>query len=83
MDQQKVIAEIEARAKAVGLTTGDACRLAKVHPVTFSRWKMSEKNPVPKAAGLPLILRIQNVLADREHATPTKRTRTADAVSAI
>lgn len=52
MDQQDIIAEIERRAKAVSVPISDLCAEAGIHPTTFSRWKLSEKNPDPIGATL-------------------------------
>ena len=50
MDQQDIIATIEERAAKLRLPISELCRQANVHPTTFSRWKMSEKNPAPIGA---------------------------------
>ena len=50
MDQQKMIAAIEARAEAANVSMRSVCERAKVHPTTFSRWKLSERNPEPIGA---------------------------------
>lgn len=68
MDQQQIIADIEARAKRVGMTMGEACTKANLHPTTFSRWKLSEKNPTPVGANLSSLSRLQAVLAEAEGA---------------
>lgn len=39
MNQQSIIADLEARAKAIGVPMGDLCREAGVAPSTVSRWK--------------------------------------------
>ena len=67
MDQQAIIAGIEARAKALGLPIAELCRRAGVHPTTFSRWKLSEKNPNPIGASLKSLTLLEDVLK----ATPT------------
>ncbi|HEX8414799.1 MAG TPA: hypothetical protein VF637_13065 [Sphingomicrobium sp.] len=66
MDQQQIIADLEARAKAAGLTMGEACTRANLHPTTFSRWKLSEKNPEPVGATLSSLNRLQNVISASE-----------------
>lgn len=68
MDQQQIIAELEGRAKAIGLTMGEACQRAKLHPTTFSRWKASEKNPTPVGATLGSLNRLQAAIAAAEGA---------------
>jgi transcriptional regulator with XRE-family HTH domain len=58
MDQQTIIADIEARARAKGLTIQELCARAGIHPTTFSRWKKSEKNPEPIGATMKLLERL-------------------------
>lgn len=50
MDQQGIISDIEERAAKLKLPISEVCRVAGVHPTTFSRWKRSEKNPQPIGA---------------------------------
>lgn len=50
MDQQDIISEIEERAAKLKLPISEVCREAGVHPTTFSRWKLSEKNSQPIGA---------------------------------
>lgn len=52
MDQQTVIADMEARAEAAKVSIRQVCVKAGVHPTTFSRWKKSDKNPDPIGATL-------------------------------
>lgn len=66
MDQQQIIADLEARAKRVSLSMSEACKLAGVHPTTFSRWKRSERNPDPIGATIPTVARLEAVIAERE-----------------
>lgn len=66
MDQQQIIADLEARAKRVGLSMSEACKSAGVHPTTFSRWKKSERNPDPIGATIPTVARLEAVIAERE-----------------
>ena len=72
MDQQDIIAKIEERAARLKLPIGDLCRQANVHPTTFSRWKLSEKNPVPIGATIKSLCALTEVLdrleGDREAA---------------
>lgn len=70
MDQQKIIAALEGRARRLGLTMSEVCRLANVHPTTFSRWKKSEKNPDPIGATVRLLNAIDATLAEREAKKP-------------
>ena len=66
MDQQTIIAAMEARAKALGLSMLYVCEQAGVHQTTFSRWKQSEQNPVPMDAKLGNIAKIIDVLGRLE-----------------
>lgn len=52
MDQQDIIATIEARATALDVPMSRVCEEANIHPTTFSRWKLSDKNPKPIGATL-------------------------------
>lgn len=63
MDQQIIIADLEARAKNVGLPMAEVCRRANIHPTTFSRWKLSDKNPDPIGATIKSLSAIDEVLA--------------------
>lgn len=47
MEQQKIIADFEARATALGMSIGAICEEAGIHRTSFSRWKLSDKNPKP------------------------------------
>lgn len=80
MDQQHIIADLETRAKAAGLTMGEACKRADLHPTTFSRWKLSAKNPKPVGANLGSLSRLQEVVVAAERAKPCTR-KPADATS--
>jgi transcriptional regulator with XRE-family HTH domain len=62
MDQQAIIADLEARAKERGLTIQELCSRANVHPTTFSRWKKSDKNPDPIGATVKLLSRLSDEL---------------------
>ena len=66
MDQQTIVAEIEDRAKALGLPMSEVCKLADVHPTTFSRWKLSEKNPDPIGANIKSLAAIDEALRKAE-----------------
>ena len=66
MEQQTIIAAMEARAKALGLSMLSVCEQAGVHQTTFSRWKLSEQNPTPMDAKLGSINKIGEVLARLE-----------------
>jgi len=62
MDQQTIIAEIEGRAKKLNLSISEVCRKAGVHPTTFSRWKLSDKNPEPVGATIKSLRALSDVL---------------------
>ncbi|MBO9710537.1 MAG: hypothetical protein J7521_20240 [Caulobacter sp.] len=68
MDQQQIISALEDRAKRVGLPMAEVCKRAGIHPTTFSRWKLSERNPQPKGAAIPSVAKIEAVIAERETA---------------
>ena len=70
MDQQAIIAEIEARAEALGFTISELCRRASIHPTTFSRWKLSEKNPEPIGATLKSLRALSDILDAEEAKRP-------------
>lgn len=73
MDQQIIVAEIEARAKAIGLPMSDVCQKAGVHPTTFSRWKLSERNPEPIGATMKSLAAIDRALTEAEQTAPAER----------
>jgi len=62
MDQQQIIADIEARADALGLPMYEVCQRAGIHPTTFSRWKRSEKNPAPIGATIASLHKLELAL---------------------
>lgn len=66
MDQQTIVAELEERAKVLGLPMSEVCKLASVHPTTFSRWKASDKNSDPIGASLRSLSAIDEVLRGAE-----------------
>lgn len=66
MDQQEIIASIEARAEALGLPMSKVCELADIHPTTFSRWKQSEKNPEPIGATIKSLNALTSALDELE-----------------
>lgn len=68
MDQQTVIAEIEARAQAIGVSIRQLCIDAGVHPTTFSRWKLSDNNPTPIGANLQTLNKLDATLREFESA---------------
>jgi transcriptional regulator with XRE-family HTH domain len=70
MDQQAIIAEIEERAKKLGLSISEVCRRAGVHPTTFSRWKLSELNPDPVGATIKSLRALTDVLDGEEGKGP-------------
>lgn len=63
MDQQTIIADLEARAKALSVPISRICSDAGVHPTTFSRWKLSERNPDPIGASLRSLTAIDGALS--------------------
>lgn len=66
MDQQHMIEDIEARAKAAGVSMRQVCESAGIHPTTFSRWKVSEKNPEPIGATLASLNKLDAALRKAE-----------------
>lgn len=66
MNQEEIIANIEARAWDVGISISALCREAGVHPTTFSRWKKSERNPEPISLTWRSIEKIYAALAAAE-----------------
>lgn len=66
MDQQTIIADIETRAAAVGLPISEVCKRANLHPTTFSRWKLSEKNSDPIGATIKSLAALDEVLREVE-----------------
>tara|TARA_B100000678_G_C18154285_1_gene480289 strand:+ start:847 stop:1077 length:231 start_codon:yes stop_codon:yes gene_type:complete len=68
MDQQTVIADLEARADAAGVSIRQVCVRAGVHPTTFSRWKLSDRNADPIGATLHSIGKIDAALREFENA---------------
>lgn len=66
MDQQALIADIEARSQRLGLSISELCRRAGVHPTTFSRWKLSERNADPVGATIKSIGALNDVLDGAE-----------------
>jgi hypothetical protein len=66
MDQQEIIAEIEGRAVKLGVPISRLCEQAGIHPTTFSRWKLSDKNPDPIGATLKSLHALTNALDELE-----------------
>lgn len=66
MDQQAIIADLEARAAALGLPISEVCRKAGLHPTTFSRWKRSDKNTDPIGATIKSLNALDEVLRRAE-----------------
>lgn len=66
MDQQDIIASLEARAKAVNLPMSEVCRRAGVHPTTFSRWKLTDRNQKPIGATLVSLNKLDTTISDAE-----------------
>lgn len=66
MDQQDVIRELERRAHELDVSMRKVCMDAGVHPTTFSRWKLSDKNPNPIGATLASLGKLDAALRDLE-----------------
>jgi hypothetical protein len=66
MDQQQIIAEIEGRAVKLGVPISGLCEKAGIHPTTFSRWKLSDKNPDPIGATLKSLRALTDALDELE-----------------
>jgi len=75
MDQDKVIADIEERARLAAVSIRQLCIEAGVHPTTFSRWKKSERNPHPQGANLKLVGQLYDALDKLEQAHRSRRQR--------
>lgn len=77
MDQQAIIAEIEDLARFAGVPIATVCKRAGVHPTTFSRWKLSRRNPEPMGANLASIRKLYEALgelqAERDRAFKARR----------
>lgn len=69
MDQQEIIANLEARARRIGLPMAEVCKRAGIHPTTFSRWKLSERNPAPKGATIASVEKLVRVIDAAERAS--------------
>jgi transcriptional regulator with XRE-family HTH domain len=63
MDQDNIIAEWEARAKAAGATIADICGRAGIAPSTFSRWKSGTSITLATANKFDAALRTFEVVA--------------------
>ena len=66
MNQQDIIERIEARANAAGVSIAKICDEAGVARSTFSRWKVSPKNPEPIGATLSSLNKLDAALAEIE-----------------
>lgn len=66
MDQQDIVTNIEERAAKLKLSINELCLEAGIHPTTFSRWKVSEKNPQPIGATIKSLSALTDVLERRE-----------------
>ncbi|MGL4573564.1 MAG: helix-turn-helix domain-containing protein [Burkholderiaceae bacterium] len=66
MDQDTIIAEIEARAKAADVSIAQLCDTAGVARSTFSRWKRSDRNPNPIGATIVSLSKLDKALAEVE-----------------
>ena len=76
MNQETVIADIEARAHRAGVPIKLLCGRAGVNPTTFSRWKKSERNPDPCGASLLSIGKLYDAL-DQVEKTSRRRRKVA------
>lgn len=63
MDQASIIADIEQRARRVGVPIGKLCARAGLNPTTFSRWKRTKRNPEPIGATLHSIGKLYTALS--------------------
>lgn len=82
MNQETVIADIEARARDAGISIRALCHRAQVHPVTFSKWKRSARNPEPMGANFHSIGRLYEALREVEDERSAHRRSTRKAVRA-
>ena len=73
MNQETVIADIEARARRAGVPVKMLCDRAGVNPTTFSRWKKTERNPVPCGASLLSIGKLYDALDQVERTSRRRR----------
>ena len=63
MDSISVVEELEARAKAVGLSLNEVCRQAGVARSTFTRWKSGDHTPT-----IRVLQKMDEVVSDEETA---------------
>lgn len=66
MEQEAIVKDLEARAKAAGLSMSELCKLADVWPGTVSRWKPSEKNPEPIGITFKTLSKLNAALAQQQ-----------------
>lgn len=66
MNQQDMIAALEARASKAKVSIRQVCIDAGVHPTTFSRWKLSERNPDPVGATMTSLSKIDEAMSRYE-----------------
>lgn len=64
MEQEALVADIEARAREAGVTIRDLCKKANVWPGTVSRWKATDKNPNPIGPTFSTIRKLNDALAE-------------------
>lgn len=82
MEQERIIARLEARAKAAGVTMRAICISAGIHPTTFCRWKKSDRNLNPTGATLSSLNKLEAAIRDIEaKASRTRRPPTASEVA--
>lgn len=68
MEQQEIIAAMEQRAKACGLSMAKVCDAAGVARSTFSRWKLSDGNPNPIGATIASLAKLERIIREYEEA---------------
>lgn len=68
MDRDEIIADIERRARTIGVSMTTLCKRADVHPSTFFRWKKTQRNPAPGGGTFTTIEKLHKALAQLEAA---------------
>lgn len=77
MDQEAIVADIEHRAFLAGVSIAAVCGEAGINPTTFSRWKKTDRNPVPISATLRSIRKIHDALSHFEARARRRRKKAA------
>lgn len=70
MDQQSIIADMDRRARAAGVSMGQVCDAAGVARSTFYRWKRVPENPEPISATLTSLNKLEGALVKFENQIP-------------